>query len=202
MSFEKFKDDFLVNDSIISKFSNYRKLFRFPFLKEGNTKEKIELFRAFLATFGYRNGHVTIDASDWYVDSRLRKRLRENPNADITVFRQFYLNHLIERANYYEDLSFKLTGRHIKHTILLHHNLAAALFLGDLITTFKSKGWTVIDADEAFTDPIFNSNPTNVPAGESLIWALAKQSGKFDSILRYPAEDGEFEKEKMDKLGL
>lgn len=40
------------------------------------------------------------------------------------------------------------------------------------------------------------------PAGESLIWALVKQSGKFDDVLRYPAEEGEYEKEKMDILGL
>jgi len=31
---------------------------------------------------------------------------------------------------------------------------------------------------------------------------MAKQTGLFDSLLRYPAEDGEYEKEKMDALGL
>ena len=41
-----------------------------------------------------------------------------------------------------------------------------------------------------------------LPAGESLIWVLAKQSGKYDSMLRYPAEDERYEKEKMDALGL
>ena len=44
--------------------------------------------------------------------------------------------------------------------------------------------------------------PNNVPAGESLIWALAKQSGKYEDLLRYPAEDEEYEKDKMDALGL
>ena len=54
----------------------------------------------------------------------------------------------------------------------------------------------------AYEDPIYSNFPTNVPAGESLIWALAKQSGKFEGTLRYPAEDGEYEKPLMDKLGL
>ena len=31
--------------------------------------------RAFLTDHGYKNGAVTIDASDWYIDDRLRKRL-------------------------------------------------------------------------------------------------------------------------------
>ena len=86
--------------------------------------------------------------------------------------------------------------------ILLHHNLAAALFLGDLIQHFKDKGWEVIDADKAYKDMVYDEVPDNVPAGESLIWALAKKSGKFEKVLRYPAEDGEYEKPFMDKLGL
>jgi hypothetical protein len=35
-----------------------------------------------------------------------------------------------------------------------------------------------------------------------LIWALAKQSGKFEDQLRYPAEDSQYEKDAMDKKGL
>jgi hypothetical protein len=59
-----------------------------------------------------------------------------------------------------------------------------------------------MDADKAYEDKIYKEEPKNVPAGESLIWALAKQSGKFEKQLRYPAEDGEYEKPFMDKLGL
>jgi hypothetical protein len=72
VTFEIFAKDFLKNDSIISQFENYIRLFRFPYLKEGNTKEKVELLRALLKRYNYKNGHVTIDASDWYIDSRLR----------------------------------------------------------------------------------------------------------------------------------
>jgi len=129
INFEEFKNDFIKNDSIINRYSNYIKLFRFPYLKEGNTKEKIDSFRVFLKNKGYKNGYVTIDASDWYINSRLVKRLRQNKNADISGFRKFYLNHIWERAQFYEKLSYELTGRHIKHTLLLHHNLAAALFM-------------------------------------------------------------------------
>lgn len=202
VSFEKFKYELLSTDTIISKFDNYVSMFRFPYLKEGNTKEKVELFRALMKDHHYKNGHVTIDASDWYIDSRLRIRLKENPKADIEGFRKFYLEHLYNRAMYYDDLAFKLTGRHINHTILLHHNLAASLFLGDLIKMFKEKGWNIMDAAEAYNDEIFSKIPSAIPAGESLVWALAKESGKFDSVLRYPAEDGDYEKDKMDKLGL
>ncbi|MET2984292.1 polysaccharide deacetylase family protein [Aureibaculum conchae] len=200
ISFEDFKKEIIKTDKVIKKYDNYIKLFRFPYLKEGNTQAKVDSIRKFLIEQDYKNGYVTIDASDWYVDSRLIKRLKENPKADIEGFKKYYLDHLFEKAEYYEKISFQLTGRHIKHTLLLHHNLAAALFLDDLILHFKEKGWELIDADDAFKDPIFDSKPKS--AGESLIWSLAKDSDKLKHLIRYPAEDSQYEKAKMDKLGL
>ena len=201
-SLESFELELTKNDAIIKSYSNYYPYFRFPYLKEGDTKEKIEGFRAFMKQKGYKNGHVSIDASDWYIDSRLVTRLKENPKADISGFRDYYKKHLLNRALFYDSLAYKLTNRHINHVILLHHNLAAALFLDDLIKHFEDNGWEVMDADKAYKDEIYNEVPNNIPAGESLIWALAKQSGKFEKVLRYPAEDGEYEKPFMDKLGL
>lgn len=202
INLEQFELDFLKNDSLIKSYSNFYPYFRFPYLKEGDTPEKIEGFRAFLKEQGYKNAHVTIDASDWYVNQRLLKRLETNSTEDLSAFKKFYIEHLYERAMFYDSLALELTGRQINHTILLHHNLAAALFLGDLISYFKEKDWEIIDADKAYQDPIFENHPTPIPAGESLIWALAKQSERFEKVLRYPGEDSKYEKEKMDRLGL
>ena len=196
----QFTSELLKADSAISPYNNYTKLFRFPYLKEGNTPEKVDSIRQILKDHGYRNGYVTIDASDWYINSRLKKRLKKDPDSNVDGFRDFYLEHLFDRASYYEEMAYELTGRHIRHTILLHHNLTSALFLDDLINHFKSNGWNVISAAEAFEDSIFQQEPAH--AGESLIWALAKDSGKYEGHLRYPAEDSRYEKEKMDKLGL
>ena len=202
ITLERFKRELVRNDSIIHAYSNFYPYFRFPYLKEGNTPEKVEGFRQFLKEKGYKNGHVTIDASDWYIDSRLVKRLKENPKADVSGFKNYYKEHFLNRASFYDSLAYQLTNRRINHVILLHHNLAAALFLDDLIKHFKDNGWEVMDADKAYADKIYNEVPDTVPAGESLIWALAKKSGKFEKVLRYPAEDGDYEKALMDKLGL
>ena len=131
---------------------------------------------------------------------RLLRKLRKNKNASLEKFRQFYLNHIWERAQYYEKMALELTGRHIKHNLLLHHNLCSALFIDDLIQMFKNKGWQIVSPMEAYQDPIYSQIPKY--AGESLIYALAKDSGKYKGKLRYPAEDSRYEKEKMDKLGL
>jgi peptidoglycan-N-acetylglucosamine deacetylase len=199
---EVFTADIARCDEIIRSYPRFQKLFRFPYLKEGETAVKRDAVRTFLAQQGYRNGHVTIDASDWAVEDRLSARLTKDPTADVKPYRDFYLAHMWERAQYYDDLSRKVLGRSVKHTILMHYNLLNALFLRDLLDMFKSKGWKLIDAQEAFKDPVFQAAPKIVPAGESIIWALAKETGKFDNVLRYPAEDSEYENAKMDKLGL
>ncbi|WP_299430835.1 polysaccharide deacetylase family protein [uncultured Maribacter sp.] len=199
-TFEAFKDDFIKNDTIINTYSNYCKFFRFPYLKEGNTEEKITAAKAFLKEQNYRNGYVTIDNSDWYIESRLVKRLKDNPNADISDFKTFYLNHIWERAQFYEKLSLKINGRHINHSLLLHHNLAAALFIDDLINMFISKGWKIVSASNAYKDPVYLTETKF--SGESLIYALAKDSGKYDTILRATGEDSKSIKIVMNKLGL
>lgn len=202
IEFAKYADDIVRNEALLQGFKRYRKLLRFPYLKEGKTVEQRDRMRAFLKERGYRNGHVTIDASDWYIDGRLRQRLKDNPQADITPYREFYLNHLWERATYYDELARKVLGRSVKHTLLLHHNVLNGLFLGDVLEMFRLKNWKLIDAEEAFTDSVFSLQPKIAPAGESIIWALAKEAGRFDNLLRYPAEDGAYEKPKMDALGL
>lgn len=202
ITFETYRDDFLKVEQLISELKNFTKLYRFPFLKEGDTADKRDQMRLALKERGYGQGYVTIDASDWYVDTRLRERLKSNPKADLKPYRDFYLNHMWDRSLFYSDLAKKVYGREIKHTVLIHHSLLNALFLKDLIQMYQEKGWKIISAKEAYEDPVFQLEPNISPAGESIVWASAKETGQFESILRYPGEDGEYEKEKMDKLGL
>jgi len=170
-------------------------------LKEGDTAAKRDGVRTFLSEHGYRVGHVTIDTSDWVITSRLSDRLAKDPSADVKPFRDFYPEHMWDRAQYYDSLARRVLGRPVKHTILMHYNLLNGLVLGDLIEMFKSKGWKFIDASEALTDPVFSAKPKVLPAGESIVWALAKANGTIAS-LKYPAEDGNDVVEQMKKLGL
>lgn len=202
ISFEEFSKDFSRGETIIRGFAHFTKFFRFPYLKEGDSIEKRDGMRTLLKEQGYRNGYVTVDASDWYVDQRMRARLRQNSKTDLSGYRAYYLNHMWDRATYYNELSKKVLGREARHTLLIHHNLLNALFLKDLLAMFRAKGWKPIAASTAFADPIYNELPNILPAGESLIWALAKETGKYEAELRYPGEDGEYEKAAMDRLGL
>ena len=201
-TFEEFSADALHADNVLTADLSTPRLFRFPALKEGNTADKRDRMREFLAMHGYRIGHVTIDASDWYYDNRLRQRLASHAGFDTNRFRQPYLDHLWDRAQFYDSLSVKVLGRSVPHTLLIHWNLLNSLFLGDVLEMFRARGWRIVHAADAFRDPVFLRAPKTVPAGESLLWALAKETGKFDSLLRYPGEDDVYEKPKLDQLGL
>lgn len=197
---EAFEADTLKNEALLKDLPNFTRLFRFPFLKEGDTAEKRDGFRKFLKEHAYLVGCVSIDASDWYYDQRLRAWLTSHPKADPAVFKKPYLDHLWGRAQYYDALSTRVLGRSAKHVLLLHHNLVNALFIGDVIEMFRSKGWTLLGPQEAFADPVYAMQPDVLPAGESILWSLAKQKGLEG--LRYPAEDDVYEKPILDKLGL
>lgn len=194
--------DILRSEELLKQFPRFQKYFRFPALKEGETAAKRDAMRAFLTEHNYRVGHVTIDNSDWAIDQRLTVRLKKDPNADVKPYRDYYMEHMWTRAEYYDSLARRVMGRPVKHTVLVHFNLLNGLFLDDLIGMFRSKGWQPIDAEDAFTDPIFAARPQVLPAGESIVWSLAKEKGVIAKSLRYPAEDGEDEISRMNKLGL
>lgn len=197
-----FEEDILRAESLLKAFPRFRKYFRFPMLKEGESEAKRDGLRQFLLQQGYQMGYVTIDNSDWLIDQRLTERLRANPAADTKPYRDYYLEHMWDRAQYYDSLAQRVAGRAVPHTILTHFNLLNALFLNDLIQMFKSKGWEWIDAERALSDPLYSKLPKIIPAGESIVWALAKENGTIAKSLRYPAEDGETELARIKKLGL
>ncbi len=198
----EFEADALKNEPLIRDYPHYKKLFRYPFFKEGDTVEKRDGMRAFLQRHGYRVGRATIDASDWAISRRLEARAKKDSYAELTGYRDFYMAHIWERTQFYDSLANRVVGRPVRHTVLLHHNALNALYLDDLIGMFVAKGWKPVDAGFAYRDEIYDLQPKILPAGESLIWALAKVSGRFEGELRYPGEDDVYENPRMDALGL
>jgi peptidoglycan-N-acetylglucosamine deacetylase len=199
---EVFEADFRRNEPLITGYRHFTKLFRYPAFKEGDTAGKRDAMRAYLKERGYRIGRATIDASDWAISPRLETRLAREPTADLTPYRDFFLQHIWERAQYYQVLSQQVLARPVRHTVLLHHNALNAHFVGDLLNMFVDKGWHPVDAEYAYKDPVYDRQPRIAPAGESLIWALAKETGRLDAQLRYPGEDDVYENPKMDALHL
>ncbi len=200
VSVNQFTADIERNERLFESMAGWTKRFRFPYLKEGKSADERDLTRIWLTDHGYKSGSVSIDASDWYYDQRFRTWISNHPDDNSDAFRDAYLAHIWSRSQYYESLAQKTLGRSVNHVLLLHTNAINAAFAGDLIHMFKRNGWQVIGIEEAFSDPLYELQPDVLPAGESILWSLAKEQGVEG--LRYPAEDKIYEQPILDELGL
>lgn len=197
-----YQADVLRCDAMIRTIPGYARLFRFPYLKEGDTAATRDGMRKALAEAGYRNAHVTIPTFDWLLDERLRTRLRQDPRADLGPYRAHYIEHVLDQADRARALAQKLTGREVKHAILLHHCLLNALFLGDVIHALKVNGWSFVDPLEAYADPLYLEAPRGLDTGTSLLQALAREKGLLPDHLAGLEEAYDHEKATLREAGL
>jgi peptidoglycan-N-acetylglucosamine deacetylase len=182
-------------EAVFENLDTWTKRYRFPFLKEGNTLEKRDAVRYWLKQNNYQSGAVSIDASDWFYNQKFIQYQKNNQQDKFPRLKAAYLQHLLDRAKYYDELALKSLGYSPKHVLLLHVNAINAEFLDDVIVEFRKKGWTIISSKEAYDDPLYKIETNILPAGESIIWSIAKQQGLQN--LRYPAEDAPYEQDLL-----
>jgi peptidoglycan-N-acetylglucosamine deacetylase len=202
ISFGGFSEDVLKCDALLKECKNFKKIFRFPYLEEGNTKEKRDAMRAFLKKQNYKSGYVSVMTTDWWISARMEEELASNQKADILKYKKLYLSNVKECADFYKILAEKVAGRPVKHVILLHHNLLNALYLGDLIEMLRNNGWKVISAEEAFNDPVYSVDPDFFPSTSSLFTTLSAArniQGVGGTVL---PENRIYDKEYLKKFGL
>lgn len=210
VALDAYEADTLKEETLIRDLPGFTRLYRYPFLRAGNTAAKRDGFYAFLKVHGYAIGHVSIDTADWLLDERLRQRLARDPKADLAPYRDLYLKHLWACARFYDAWSRDAFGREIPHVILMHSRLLNALFLGDVIDFFRAKGWTWIDPAVAFKDPVYALWPGNLPGGEALADAVSAERGQQGFVKAWREKSGPDDllfaerrlKERMDQLGM
>jgi peptidoglycan-N-acetylglucosamine deacetylase len=133
----------------------YRPWFRFPFLNEGRSdKAKRDVIRVGLAARGLRNGYVTVDASDWNMETLTIAATKAGKPINMAALRDYYVTLHVEAADLYDGLARQTIGRSPAHVMLLHETDMAAMFIGDLVAALRKDGWEIITADKAYRDPI------------------------------------------------
>ncbi len=159
-------------------FSNFRKWFRYPYLREGKTPEKINAVRSYLAKTGYLNAYVTVDNADWYMDDLLVKAVAAGKKYNVKKLCGAYKSIIGDEADFYDDISLKALGRSVKHVLLLHETDLNALCIGEVILELRRRGWNIISPDEAYADPIAMREPSvHVRLNQGRVVALAEERG-------------------------
>ncbi|WP_425390086.1 polysaccharide deacetylase family protein [Ekhidna sp.] len=132
--------------------------FRYSMLRRGNTEAKRDSVYAFLEKEGYTIAPVSIDNNEWIYNRDYSRALREDDTEKMIQLGNEYIEHMKEISLKYEKMGIELTGRSVKHILLLHANPINAEYLHALLGWYKSKGWKFITLDEAMTDPIYLIN--------------------------------------------
>lgn len=154
ISLQEYTQNFLLADSKLSQFKGFRKLFRFPYLREGDTNQKRDGMREVLNKNGYINAYITLNNYDWYIENLFQSAIKKGVSIDFERLRQFYVQVMMESIEYYDEMAQNHLGRSPKHILLLHEMDISALFVGDLVDELRGNGWKIISPEEAYTDEI------------------------------------------------
>lgn len=179
VSAERFLADIDQAELWLKSQRGYRPWFRFPQLDEGGrNKTKRDAVRAGLAARGLRNGYVTADGWDWYLENLAIKAVKAGKPIDHDALRDMYVQTHVDAANFADNLARRTLGRAPAHMLLLHETDLAALYLPDLVKALRKDGWTIITADQAYADPMGKlPAPVIADANGTLIQMLSWDRG-------------------------
>jgi len=164
-------------EELLQGFSNRRAWFRFPYLDEGTPIEKRDAVRTALTARGLKNGYVTVDNYDWYLDAKWNEAVQQGRRVDIDALRGVYVDMLMGAVAFFEDMAIESLDQTPAQVILLHENDVAAMFIGDLVAALRADGWTIVSPDEAYSDPISKVVPKTLMTRQGHVAALAVDAG-------------------------
>jgi peptidoglycan/xylan/chitin deacetylase (PgdA/CDA1 family) len=154
------------------------KVFRYPFLYEGDTLDKRDGVRRYLHDHGYLVAPVTIDADDWAYNPPFSRCAAQKDAASLATLRRGFLEAHVEELRRMRELSQALVQRRVPQILLLHIGAADADAIDDLLTLYEKEGARWIDLGAALADP-FYALDSGAPAryGAALPYRLAKARG-------------------------
>lgn len=189
LSAEEYLADIAAADATLKGIANFRPWFRFPFLAEGETREKRDAVRTGLRAMNYAQGYVTVDNYDWYLNSLANSARKAGQTIDQSALRDLYIEILTNAVEFYDAIAVKTLGHSPRHVLLLHENDLAALFIGDLVAALRNKGWTITSADKAYADPIAQIEPDTLFLNQGRVAAIAHTKGMQSADLVNERED-------------
>ncbi len=131
------------------------RFFRFPFLREGETREKLDAVRSYLASSGQRNLDVTLDDQDWSFEVPWVEARKAKDGKRLARVAEEYQSALRVAIRDQEARGDKLFGRPVPQVLLLHANEVGTAQWDALFTWLEETGHRFATADEVLSDPAF-----------------------------------------------
>lgn len=172
--------DVLKNEPILEKYagkSDWHWL-RYPYLAEGDTPEKRNEARQFLAAHRYRIAAVTMSFGDYLWNEPYARCVAKSDTAAIEQLETSYLDAASNDVDFRRAMAKALFGHDIPYVLLMHVGAFDAHMLPHLIGLYQNKGFGFVTLEEAEKDPFYQSSldPT-MPAGPDLLEAAMQARG-------------------------
>jgi peptidoglycan/xylan/chitin deacetylase (PgdA/CDA1 family) len=188
---KRFIEDIKTADRELATFPTFVRWFRYPFLFEGRDLEERNVVKGALAEMHYRDGYVTVNTFDWYMDELFLQAFKTGKDIDFKNLQKAYVDTIWNAVLFYDDLAKKSLKRSPKHVLLLHETDLAALYTTDLIARIRGAGWKIITPEEAYTDPIATLSFDSLHNDRGKISHIAAAQG-YTGALQPVAESREY----------
>lgn len=163
VSSQEFIQDIERNESILLDYVQTiteLKIFRFPYLMEGNTTEKRYDIRSYFSKRNYIIAQVTVDSEDWSYNDAFIRCKNGNFEKETNELIENYLVHIFHVLTYSDKLGHFIYGpnRKFSHILLLHYNPLNAVALPQMLEKFKRNNVKLVPAKTAILDSIYKED--------------------------------------------
>jgi len=156
------------------------KFFRYPYLHQGNEREKRAAVRSWLASRGYRIAPVTVYVEHWEWSNAYARCVAQKDGRAIKRVKEMYLETSKARLAWARQVSAQLFKRQIKHILLLHADAIDAAILDDLLRAHRAAGVTLISLESALQDPAYGTYVDEAGDGDHTFLVQAARAQGLD----------------------
>lgn len=199
VSVERFLEDFDEADRRLRAFPTFMPWFRFPYLHEGPTRKVRDQVRGHLRTRGYRNGYVTVDNYDYFIDDLVAQARREGRKVDMEKACRMLVDLMLDGVRFYDEVALRHIGP-VRHVLLMHENDLEAYCLDWLIAGLRDAGWTIVAPARAFQQSALAEEPDTLYLGQGRVAALAHVKSGIEYVSKWESGNAlraEFQKRRI-----
>lgn len=191
MTAEEFEAEVAKNEPVLQKYMGAKDWhwLRYPFLAEGNTPEKRDDVRAWLAGHGYRIADVTMSFGDYAFNDPYARCRAKGDVASSTKLEEMYLAQARSTAEAVRATSKAALGREVPLVLLMHIGTLDAQALPRLLRMYREMGFEFVSLEEAERDSFYASDlDPKLPRGPSLQAVAAAKHVAVPVVPALPSE--------------
>jgi peptidoglycan/xylan/chitin deacetylase (PgdA/CDA1 family) len=176
--------------TFLSPMGSPHKVFRYPYLNEGDTLEKHDRVRNFLENNAYHVAQITIHYDDWAWNNAYVRCHALKDKAKMQWLQQHVVAAARTEVRQAQKAAELVAGRDVRHILLVHLTAFNALTLTEVLSALQADGVRFIDLSRAMNDPIYRLNAgPSLSAGPTFLKQLIDTKNlPYPTGPKYPLE--------------